>query len=47
MTSVKSSEKNVVSFKIVMLGDQSVGKTCLVNRFINSTFDENSRATLA
>lgn len=34
------------SFKIVMLGDSSVGKTCLVNRFIKQSYFE-SEPTLA
>ena len=43
----KSSDKgNVPSFKIVMLGDASVGKTCLVNRFIKNSYFE-AEATLA
>lgn len=41
-----SSSTNAVSFKIVMLGDASVGKTCLVNRFIKGSF-ANTDATLA
>ena len=27
--------------KIVFLGDQNVGKTCLLNRFMHDTFDES------
>ena len=30
----------LVAFKCVMLGEQSVGKTCLVNRFIKGNFAE-------
>jgi len=26
-------------YKVVFLGDASVGKTCLINRFINDTFE--------
>ena len=33
-----SAGGNSIPFKIVMLGDQSVGKTCLVNRFTRNTF---------
>ena len=33
-------------YKVVMLGDSSVGKTCLVNRFIKSRYQE-SEPTLA
>ena len=28
-------------YKIVFLGDQYVGKTSLINRFMYETFDEN------
>lgn len=35
-----------LSFKVVMLGDSSVGKTCLVNRFIKQSYFE-SEPTLA
>jgi Ras-related protein Rab-6A len=29
-------------FKIVFLGDQGVGKTSIIKRFIYETFDENN-----
>ena len=35
-----------LAFKVVMLGDSSVGKTCLVNRFIKQSYFE-SEPTLA
>ena len=34
-------EKMSLSFKIVMLGNSSTGKTSILNRFINDNFDEN------
>ncbi len=44
---MKSLDKDSgVPFKIVMLGDVSVGKTCIVNRFLNNEFD-NTSATMA
>jgi GTPase SAR1 family protein len=30
---------NIFKFKIVFLGDQSVGKTSIINRFMLDTFD--------
>ena len=33
-------------FKVVMLGDASVGKTCLINRFCHGTFTAKSTATI-
>lgn len=31
---------NNVKFKIVILGTQGVGKTCLINRFVNDKFSD-------
>ena len=33
-------------YKIVFLGDQSVGKTSIIHRFIYDSFDENYQATI-
>ena len=33
-------------YKVVFLGDQSVGKTSIIHRFIYDTFDENYQATI-
>ena len=40
---VESGAKN--SYKIVMLGDAGVGKTCIVNRYIKGQFSD-TEATL-
>ena len=29
----------VTKYKVVFLGDQSVGKTSIINRYINETFE--------
>ena len=34
-----SSVSNLSKYKLVFLGDQSVGKTSIINRFIFDTFD--------
>ena len=33
---------NRVKHKIIFLGDQHVGKTCIIERFIYDVFDEKS-----
>ena len=33
-------------YKLIFLGDQSVGKSCILNRFINNTFTEDYQATI-
>jgi Ras-related protein Rab-6A len=33
-------------YKVVFLGDQSVGKTSIIHRFIYDSFDENYQATI-
>ena len=38
VTSQNSDRLQATPFKVVMLGDASVGKTCLVNRFIKNTY---------
>ncbi|ORC85020.1 small GTP-binding protein RAB6 [Trypanosoma theileri] len=40
------STSTVVKHKIVLLGDQSVGKTSLVTRFMYDTFDQQYQATI-
>ena len=39
-------EKNNLEYKIITLGDSSVGKTSIINRFINDTFGEELTPTL-
>ena len=36
-----SSNMGKLKYKIVMLGDQSVGKTSMIHRFIYDSFDES------
>ena len=31
--------RNKKKYKLILLGDQSVGKTCLIERFINDKFE--------
>ena len=44
-TSSKGRPEDLQSFKIVMLGDAGVGKTCIVNRLMKNAF-VNTESTL-
>ena len=39
-------DQNAVKCKIVLLGDQSVGKTSIINRFIFDNFTGNEQVHL-
>ncbi len=36
----------IVRYKIVLLGDQAVGKSSIINRFIHDIFDPDSKPTV-
>jgi len=36
----------IPKYKLIFLGDQSVGKSCILNRFMNDTFTEEYEATI-
>ena len=38
--------EDLLKLKLIVVGDQSTGKSCLLNRFVNETFDENYQATI-
>ena len=38
--------KDILSYKIVLLGDSSVGKSCIMERYVNNNFDEYSEVTI-
>ena len=38
--------EDLLKLKLIVVGDQSTGKSCLLNRFVNDTFDENYQATI-
>ena len=38
--STKSNADGSISYKIVMLGESGVGKTCIVNRYIKGLFSQ-------
>ena len=39
-------EDSKITFRTVTIGDSSVGKTCIINRFLKSTFDSNQTNTI-
>ena len=41
-----NSAKEEYKFKVVVVGDSGVGKTNLIKRFINDTFNKDSKATV-
>jgi len=41
-----SSGRKKVLLKVIILGDSGVGKTCLLNQFINRKFDTRYKATI-
>ena len=43
--SEKEEEDNVDSVKITLLGSSGVGKTCIIKRYTEGGFDENSQST--
>ena len=45
MTELKP-KKEIPKFKIIFLGDQGTGKSCILNRFVDDKFDENYQATV-
>ena len=36
----------IPKYKLIFLGDQNVGKSCILNRFMNDTFTEDYQATI-
>ena len=47
MTSSKATPtEEIPKYKLIFLGDQSVGKSCILNRFMNDAFNEEYQATI-
>ena len=42
----KTINPEIPKYKLIFLGDQSVGKSCILNRFMNDTFTEDYQATI-
>ena len=46
MASSSTINPELPKYKLIFLGDQSVGKSCIMNRFMNDTFTEDYQATI-
>ena len=42
----KNNEQEMPKYKLIFLGDQMVGKSCILERFMNDTFTEEYQATI-
>ena len=42
----ESNKPEIPKYKLIFLGDQHVGKSCILNRFWNDTFTEEYQATI-
>lgn len=38
--------EEMVNYKVVMLGESGVGKTCIVNKYLKGTFTSANEATI-
>ncbi|OXT10122.1 hypothetical protein B9K03_11710, partial [Rothia sp. Olga] len=45
-TQARKNNKSLSKYKIVFLGEQGVGKTSLITRFMYDTFDDHYQATI-
>lgn len=44
--SIDNEIDKVYNFKVIMLGDVAVGKTAIINRFVDNTFTDNYKCTI-
>ena len=42
----QTKSPDIPKYKLIFLGDQGVGKSCILNRFMNDTFNEEYQATI-
>lgn len=43
---IETANRNLFTFKLILLGDVSVGKTSILNRYINNTFSDNCQCSV-
>lgn len=43
---LRNTELNLLRLKVVILGDSGVGKTSLMNQFVNKRFNNQYKATI-
>ena len=41
------SEEEVKSVKVVLLGESGVGKTCIISRFVNNIYEDNTMSNIS
>ena len=46
ISSKATPTEEIPKYKLIFLGDQSVGKSCILNRFMNDAFNEEYQATI-
>ena len=46
MVDEEVSVEDLIKLKLIVVGNQGTGKSCILNRFINETFEENYEATI-
>ncbi|OHT06836.1 GTP-binding protein YPT6 [Tritrichomonas foetus] len=45
-SSINPKDNDIPEFKIVFVGNESVGKTCIINRFYNNIFSDQQQPTV-
>ena len=46
MAEIENEQIDYLKFKLIVVGDQNTGKSSLINRYANGTFEENYQATI-